>query len=65
MLMRKPKKCSNKVKLNKIKIVKKLLVEDRQFLKKIVKGELMQEEDLIKKEQFQTQFGEYHWNLLI
>lgn len=46
-------------------LVKKILVEERDFLKKIVKGEQMQEEDLIKKEQIYSYFGEHHWNSLI
>ncbi|KAM3132680.1 hypothetical protein pb186bvf_015225 [Paramecium bursaria] len=45
--------------------IKKILVEERDFLKKIVRGELIKEEDILKKQQFQSMFGELKWNMLI
>lgn len=40
--------------MENIRLVKKILNEERDFLKKIVKGEPISEEDLIKKELIKT-----------
>ncbi|CAD8193208.1 unnamed protein product [Paramecium pentaurelia] len=45
--------------------IKKILHEERDFLKKILKGEMIEQEDIKKKQEYQMQIGEAHWNQLI
>ncbi|CAD8108244.1 unnamed protein product [Paramecium sonneborni] len=45
--------------------VKKILHEERDFLKKILKGDMIEQEDIKKKLDFQLQIGEAYWNKLI
>ncbi|CAD8158406.1 unnamed protein product [Paramecium pentaurelia] len=45
--------------------IKKILHEERDFLKRILKGELNKQEDIQKKQQFQSEVGETNWNQLI